>query len=43
MEDGEENNFDYRKPSVALIIILGAVILAVLLIDWIFNFFKERM
>jgi hypothetical protein len=38
-----EEDFDYKKPSFVLFIIILAIIVVVLLMDWVFTFFKERM
>ncbi len=40
---GEEENFDPKKNSVALFVIIVVIIVMVLVIDWMFTFFKERM
>ena len=39
----EEKDFNAKKPTVAMFIIIVAVLLAVLLMEWVFNFFKARM
>jgi hypothetical protein len=41
--DEEEKDFNTKKPTVALFIIIAAVLIAVLLMEWVFNFFKARM
>jgi hypothetical protein len=38
-----EEEFDYKKPSFVLFIIIVAIVIVVLLMDWVFTFFKERM
>ena len=42
MADGEED-FNPKKPTVALFIIIIVILITVLLIEWVFKFFKERM
>ena len=42
-EEEEKEDFNYKKPSFALFIILLAIIVMVLVIDWVFMFFKQRM
>ena len=39
----EEGNFNPKKPTVAMFIILVMIILAVLLIEWVFYFIKARI
>ncbi len=40
---GEEENFDPKRNSVALFVIIVVIIIAVLGIDWLFTFFKGKM
>jgi hypothetical protein len=39
----EEENFDSKKSSLALFVIIFVIIIVVLAIDWAFTFLKERM
>jgi preprotein translocase subunit SecE len=39
----EEEKPDLKKNSLALFVIIFAIILVVLGIDWLFTFFKGRM
>jgi hypothetical protein len=41
--DDNKDEFDRKKPTIALFIILLGIVVAALLIEWIFMFFKERM
>jgi len=42
MEEGDEN-LDPRKSTVAMFVILVVIVALVLVIEWMFNFFRERM
>jgi len=39
----ENEDFDFKKPSIVLFVILLAIVVAVVLMDWVFTFFRQRM
>ena len=39
----EQENFDYKKSSIALFVIIAAILVAVLLIEWLFTLLKGKM
>ena len=40
---GPEKEFNPKKPTVALFIIIAAILSAVLVLEWGFGFFMDRM